>query len=346
VNRAGVLNQVASGVPATDYAGGVLRGTTVEPSATNLLQRSEEFDNSVWVKAGTIPATVTPNTGIAPDGTMTMDTINVPDGQSHIYQNMNTSTAGVEYTVSFWYLGTAGETVRLRHVSNTVVHVKTVTFTGELQRETLTFITGTSFNFVFPADRRAGGNATSFQCWGAQLETGSVATSYIKTEGSAQTRNADVITKTGLGSVLPQTEGWVYAEVDLRNLGAGFRRILVIDNGDENNATYLRLSNIDNRIQLVSFNVTVQALIATSPNQSGIKRILGTFKNDEFKLFVNGVLIGSDTSGTIPALRSILRIGSSNNTTDSTHFLNDPIHSYAIGSGAITDASAIQLTTL
>jgi hypothetical protein len=32
VNRAGVLSEVASGVPATDFAGGVLRGTTVEPS--------------------------------------------------------------------------------------------------------------------------------------------------------------------------------------------------------------------------------------------------------------------------------------------------------------------------
>jgi hypothetical protein len=35
VNRAGVLSEVASGVPATDFAGGVLRGTTVEPSAVN-----------------------------------------------------------------------------------------------------------------------------------------------------------------------------------------------------------------------------------------------------------------------------------------------------------------------
>jgi hypothetical protein len=53
VNRAGVLSEVASGVPATDFAGGVLRGTTVEPSAVNSATtpcRSAEFDNAYWGK--------------------------------------------------------------------------------------------------------------------------------------------------------------------------------------------------------------------------------------------------------------------------------------------------------
>jgi hypothetical protein len=330
VNRAGVLSEVASGVPATDFAGGVLRGTTVEPSATNLLQRSEEFDNSVWVKAGTIPATVTPNTGIAPDGTMTMDTINVPDGQSHIYQNMNTSTAGVEYTVSFWYLGTAGETVRLRHVSNTVVHVKTVTFTGELQRETLTFITGTSFNFVFPADRRAGGNATSFQCWGAQLETGSVATSYIKTEGSAQTRNADVITD---DLTLPQTSGIFTATLNNR-LITGTRTIATLRGASTTWPVELR----NNRF---GFRDVVQGADTTA----GTHRVSVWWADSgaTYRLYVDGTLIGTEQTGATPISGTIGTFDYGMN--NSTNWLNDALSEIAVISGG-TPTQAQTLSVL
>jgi PII-like signaling protein len=52
VNRAGVLNQVASGVPATDFAGGVLRGTTVEPSAVNQI-RNNTMQGAVVGSPGT-----------------------------------------------------------------------------------------------------------------------------------------------------------------------------------------------------------------------------------------------------------------------------------------------------
>jgi hypothetical protein len=378
VNRAGVLSEVASGVPATDFAGGVLRGTTVEPSAVNQI-RNNTMQGAVVGVAGSGGSRPTNWTAV-PNG-LTTDIIasSLIDGIEYIdirlfgtasattteirFEELNhiVASVGQTWTNSFWFqiIAQPSPPVNYRSViyertsagsyltDSTAVFSATTSF---LRNELSRTLTNTGVQRVQSGVSMSLVNGQSYdftvRIGLPQMELGSVATSVIKTTGSAQTRNADVITKTGLGSVLPQTEGWVYAEVDLRNLGAGFRRILVIDNGDENNATYLRLSNIDNRIQLVSFNVTVQALIATSPNQSGIKRILGTFKNDEFKLFVNGVLIGSDTSGTIPALRSILRIGSSNNTTDSTHFLNDPIHSYAIGSGAITDASAIQLTTL
>jgi hypothetical protein len=51
--------------------------------------------------------------------------------------------------------------------------------------------------------------------WGAQTETGSVATSYIPTTTQATTRGAEVIRKTGITSLLGQSEGTVYFEVEV-----------------------------------------------------------------------------------------------------------------------------------
>jgi hypothetical protein len=49
--------------------------------------------------------------------------------------------------------------------------------------------------------------------WGAQVETGSVATSYIPTTAAAVTRNADQITVTGaVSGCIGQTQGTIYAE--------------------------------------------------------------------------------------------------------------------------------------
>jgi hypothetical protein len=47
--------------------------------------------------------------------------------------------------------------------------------------------------------------ATSVHLWGAQLEAGAYPTSYIPTTTATVTRNADVISKTGISSLIGQT---------------------------------------------------------------------------------------------------------------------------------------------
>jgi hypothetical protein len=93
VNRAGVLSEVASGVPATDYAGGALRGTTVEPSAVNLALRSEEFDNAYWTP---LELTVTPNTTVAPNGETTADTLT--ESANNAARAISSSSSGISFT--------------------------------------------------------------------------------------------------------------------------------------------------------------------------------------------------------------------------------------------------------
>jgi hypothetical protein len=74
---------------------GVIRTAT-----TNLLLRSEEFDNAAWSKSN---ATITANTIVSPDGTVSADTFTGDAGTSikRIRQNVTTTALG-PWTYSVW----------------------------------------------------------------------------------------------------------------------------------------------------------------------------------------------------------------------------------------------------
>lgn len=76
-----------------------LPGWSFTRAATNLLLRSQEFDNAAWVKSAT--ASVTPNAAISPDGTLTADLISDPGGSFVNVSQGVTVTSGLNYTVYF-----------------------------------------------------------------------------------------------------------------------------------------------------------------------------------------------------------------------------------------------------
>jgi hypothetical protein len=74
----------------------------------NLLTYSEQFDNAIWTAVNT--KNVTPNTDVAPDGTITADTIT--DNSAVQYQGVQQTgisvVSGVEYTFSLYIKKTTG----------------------------------------------------------------------------------------------------------------------------------------------------------------------------------------------------------------------------------------------
>jgi hypothetical protein len=71
VDENDLVSSVASNVPRIDYTGGGCPSILLEPQRTNIVLRSEEFDNVSFVKN---LSSVTPNNTTAPDGTLTADT--------------------------------------------------------------------------------------------------------------------------------------------------------------------------------------------------------------------------------------------------------------------------------
>ena len=179
--------------------------------------------------------------------------------------------------------------------------------------------------------------------WGAQIETGSVATSYIPTTTASVTRNADVITKTGVSGFIGQTEGTLYAELDVRNFQVN-GRILAISDGSSNNRVAL-LSNTLSRISLrVSESGVAQASIDSSTLSSGVYKVAVAYAANDFVLYVNGAQIGTDTSGTVPACSEVF-LGKAEASASAAQ-LNDRIRAAAIYTSRLSNAELASLTTL
>jgi hypothetical protein len=139
---------------------------------------------------------------------------------------------------------------------------------------------------------------TSVFLWGAQLEAGSYATSYIPTTTASVTRNADQVYKTGISSLINSTEGVLYAEIaalsnDLTN------RLLSLSDGTSTNRIFLGFNSLSNSIRFrVQVNNVYQAednFIVADTTQ--YLKIGFKFKENDFALWINGVEVLVDNSG-------------------------------------------------
>ena len=152
----------------------------------NLLTYSEQFDNSAWAKFNT--ATVTANTTVDPNGATTADTFTFPAASVAFIRQQAAAALlpSTTYTFSVWLKGTAGQTVALQLQSSgtglsSVSAYRTIT--ASWARYSFTATTGGSVTGVMESIISQGlsGTATSFQGWGAQLETGAAPGPYIAT---------------------------------------------------------------------------------------------------------------------------------------------------------------------
>ena len=170
--------------------------------------------------------------------------------------------------------------------------------------------------------------------WGAQLEVGSVATSYIPTTTGTVTRNADVISASGnVSGSIGQTEGSIYVEVNIQKL-LGTTQRAFIDIGQTNNRLFLGYGNgLTNKIRFL-LQTSSGGLVdfESAATTTGIIRIAVGYKNNDSAMYVNGVNVSPLSNGSFTAtLTSLtqLSIGSSFSVGE-THFLNDKINAVAL----------------
>jgi hypothetical protein len=191
----------------------------------------------------------------------------------------------------------------------------------------------------------ASGNTEGVLVWGAQLEVGSIATSYIPTTTGSITRNADAINVTGaVSGCIGQTQGTIYAEVDLRNVSTGVsRRIVELSNNAAANRIIIYTSTSDSKINVVSYaGGTEQTTITTSGVITGIAKIAFAYTSNNVALYVNGSLVSGLTSYSIPACNKV-NLGSS---YDGASFFNDRIRAAALYNTRLSNAELASLTTL
>jgi len=171
-------------------------------------------DTALWYENTVYMANITVNS-ISPDGTQNAPSF-VPSGTGVVSLG-NFITLTNEYSFCVYLKGSVnGQKVRLSTNSTALTDF---TLTTSWERFVFTFTGGTigleyyllSGTFFSPAENNL------FYIYGAQLEAGSYPTSYIPTIASTVTRNADVISKTGISSLIGQTEGAVFVDVNLNS---------------------------------------------------------------------------------------------------------------------------------
>jgi len=346
-NASGILESVASGVPRLDYpAAGGCPALLVEPAATNLLLRSEEFDDASWSKVSGTPPTVVANDAVAPNGLMTADTISGATGtvfNGAVVRQLANVSSNTTYTFSLYIRLKTASTARvyLRDGSTGVVQFGAAIATSEWQRISATLTTGASTTQVSVFFGNADGD---IEVWGAQLETGSVATSYIPTTAATATRNADVISKTGVSGFIGQAEGCLYAEVDVRNWNSG-DRILGISDGTTENSVALLKGTATNTLRLISrLSNVLQVTIQSSAISGTIFKIAAAYALNDFVLYVNGVQIGTSASASVPACSAVF-LGKVEGAA-TTQGLNDRIRAAAIYTTRLSNSELASLTSL
>lgn len=203
----------------------VNRGMLLEPAATNLITLSQSADNAYWSK---VNVAMTANTTLAPDGSMTADTvaINTTSSLDHYFEVVPTTGANQTSTASFFVKMGTQRYVRLHAYSyptsannawvafdlstgsaitsaanSTDQHYSIAPYPNGWFRisQTVTFATSTDtqryvrlfFCNNIGATTYVGAVTDNFYVWGAQLEIGGL-TSYIPTFGSTVTRAADL----------------------------------------------------------------------------------------------------------------------------------------------------------
>jgi hypothetical protein len=321
-------------------------GLVIEEQRTNLALYSEQFDNAFWIKTNS--ATVTPNVLVAPDGTLTADKL-VSANNTNTFAVYNFGMAVLNastYTISCYakageitwlsmllYNGTGGvHPTAYYDLSNGTLG----SFAGPSANPTITAVGNGWYRCTLSGTVQAvaGGGAIYLSAgnglqtivgngysgayiWGAQLEAGAFATSYIPTGSILNTRTADVATMTGanFSSWYNPAEGTLYYETAMQS--SSFGGALYVNEGTANNIIGMQL---DSRTQFQANIVTNGSPQAAWFFASGqvantfYKRALAYKTNDAATAFNFGTVL-TDTSVVLPTVNT-LRLGTATTTID------------------------------
>jgi hypothetical protein len=172
---------------------------------------------------------------------------------------------------------------------------------------------------------------------------GSYATSYIKTTSSSATRVADACFKTGISSLIGQTEGVIFWNGQISDVTGGELCDLNA-NGDKFIQIYNTLVGSTPTIGLYIQNVSVllnNSNIATIAYNTNFKFALA-YKNNDYVAYLNGVQVYVNTTIGVPAT-SNFSIGAYNQGNVTA---NKSTNQVALFKTRLTNAELASLTTI
>ena len=329
VNKDGLIETVGSGEPRIDFKDNTKGALLLEPTRSNKVTYSEDFSNAYWTKSGSsVVSGFTSPSGDASAFKLVEDTNN----GSHSLQSSFVGAASGADTFSVF--AKSGGRFNFSIVEdaytgiNVIVNLQdgTITTTGQ-QANIISLKNGWYRIDITRADNSNAsrwlislldssnnasyqGNGTSgVYIYGAQLEQGSYATSYIPTSGSAVTRVADACSQTPPSGIIGQTEGTLFTEFEFNYSDSNTQVLLKANQSSDANSVGIEIlgTTIKGLVNSQSSNIAnIQGTIAIGTIKAAI-----AYKTNDIAFYVNGVQVGVITSGSIAfaGVVDILTIG-------------------------------------
>lgn len=357
-------------VPRLTYqnGGGGCPSLLLEKQSTNLVSYSEQFDNATWNK---YLGTVTADTAISPDGTQNADLIYPSSTGSLAGQLFRQISSGISsgnvVTVSAFVKASGKNFAYLSQIENSFspdayfnlttgaitnissgVTASMTQLTNGWWRISITSTAGAGSYYAVIGSTDSAGNITNtasgtngILVYGYQVEVSSYPTSYIPTTSSSATRVADACYKTGISSLIGQTEGTLYFELQRDNTDNDTR--LQISDGSGLNWLFVSIETGLNPRAYCNVGGVNQFSVYGSAVSNSTHKVAFAYKNNDFKVYIDGVASITQTSGSVPACNQIdVGSGSPSGSVLSTSLIKEVV----LFPTRLTNAELASLTTL
>ena len=330
VDENGKVVFVTDGIPRFDHdpVTRECKGLLIEGERSNKIPHS--FDNGNW-SAGSGGATLTRNAGIAPDGTMTATKVLSANNDIDVNPQLGPASPGatgqiaisgsVTYTLSIWAKASTTAQignnfkVRWKRVQGNAAFAETTfALTADWRRYSATTTTASNNSTI--ACYIGGVSGSEALVWGAQLESGTTASSLIPTYGYSVTRGPDVIEMQGeeFTDFYNQNEGTIFLSASYET---DARAVAIVTIDDTSNAgEYTEVGyraggassgQVSSYIRTTSGNDQYYKNWSSSATQGNEFKIALGYKDDNYASSANGETVHTDTSGTTSRLYDRLR---------------------------------------
>jgi len=363
-------------VPRLTYqnGGGGCPSLLLEKQSTNVNTYSEQFDNVGWSLSG---VTVSANQTTSPDGTQNADKLIESSANvlHEIYQAQSL-TNGVTYTNTIYAKSAERTQIAINFVSggfgqgaNVIADLSagtlgtvsnygsvtgstaTITNVGNgWYRISLTMTPATTTTFYADYSPALNGNITyqgngtsGVFIWGAQIEQSTYPTSYINTTSASATRVKDLAYNTSATSLIGQSEGVLFCDFNLPSIESDVDYPFIVDlfGSTGYRFGFARYPNGGVHIYMQN-NFSAQFTYNTTQLTGRFKLALG-YKANDCVIYLNGTLLQTITSATIPATSGIAFNAIDNNGAYNSQ---SQINQCVLFKTRLTNAELASLTTL
>jgi hypothetical protein len=303
------------------------KGLLIEEARTNLFAYSQEFDNAYWTNTNTAE---TPDAVVSPDGTTNAEKL-TSNATGTVIRDIRRTTT---YTAGFHTLSVYAKAAEVSSIALDVgqgygfaqFNLSTGQVTGTPSGTATIVNAGGGWyrcsisanvaesnnrtNQIFLNNRGSSTNipvGDGVYIWGAQLEAGAFATSYIPTTTAALTRNADVATMTGtnFSDWFNATEGTFQCKFNMYSVNAS-NMAFTVDDGTTTHRLWLYARSGNSRTEFIVSNASggqaALQMAGGNPSANTDYNACVAYKLDSFAGSRNAGAPVTDTSGTLPTV--------------------------------------------